>query len=128
MVGTAGAGIPAPLGLYACEIIGAIATNRPLLALREFAGQTANALDVLDSANVVLASITASGGLKVASAILATAALATNATAGFTYLPSCPGTPTGVPTAQTGTVAMVYDSSANKLWIYNGSWRSATFA
>jgi hypothetical protein len=121
--------MPVPLAAsYALEVINAQATNRPILALREFAGQTANALDVLDSANVVLASITASGGIRVASAILATAALATNATAGFTYIPSCPGTPTGVPTAQTGTVAMVYDSSANKLWIYNGSWRSATFA
>ncbi len=51
------------------------------------------------------------------------AALATNATNGFLYIPSCAGTPTGVPTAKTGRIAMIYDTSANKIWFYNGSWR-----
>jgi hypothetical protein len=37
------------------------------------------------------------------------------------------GTPSGTPSASyTGRVPMVYDTAANKLWIYNGSWRSAT--
>jgi hypothetical protein len=56
------------------------------------------------------------------------AALATNATDGFAYLPTMAGTPTGTPTSFTGKVATVYDTSANKLWIYNGSWRSVTLA
>lgn len=51
------------------------------------------------------------------------AALATTATNGFIYLPTCAGTPTGVPTAYTGRSPMVYDTSANKIWVYNGSWR-----
>lgn len=51
------------------------------------------------------------------------AALSTTATDGFLYIPSCNGTPTGVPTAFTGRNAVVYDTSANKIWIYNGSWR-----
>ena len=53
--------------------------------------------------------------------------LAVGATGGFLYLPTCAGTPTGVPTAYTGKVPMLYDTTNNKLWIYNGSWRSATF-
>lgn len=56
------------------------------------------------------------------------AAIATNATNGFLYLPSCAGTPTGVPTAYTGRNAFVYDTSANKLWVYNGSWRGVVVA
>jgi hypothetical protein len=53
--------------------------------------------------------------------------LATNATAGFLYIPTTSGTPTGIPGAFSARVAMLYDTSANKLWIYNGAWRSATF-
>ena len=52
------------------------------------------------------------------------AALATNATAGFAYIPTCAGTPTGVPTAYTGKVAMIYDTTNNEFYIYNGGWKS----
>lgn len=55
--------------------------------------------------------------------VIGVAALATNATDGFLYLPSCAGTPTGVPTTNTGLNACVYDSTAKKFWIYDGSWR-----
>lgn len=48
------------------------------------------------------------------------AALATNATAGFTYVPSCAGVPTGTPGAVTGKIAVVADSTNNKLYIYSG--------
>jgi len=54
-------------------------------------------------------------------------ALANAATSGFLYLPTVAGTPTGVPTAVTGKVAVVYDTTANKLWVYNGAWKSAAF-
>lgn len=51
------------------------------------------------------------------------AALATNATDGFLYIPSCAGTPTGTPTAITGKVPMVADTTNNKLYIYvGGAW------
>jgi len=53
-------------------------------------------------------------------------ALATNATNGFVYIRTCAGTPTGAPTAFTGHVAMLYDTTNNKLYAYNGSWRSVT--
>lgn len=50
------------------------------------------------------------------------AALATTATDGFIYVPTCAGTPTGVPTAQTGKCAMIFDTTGNKLWVYDGGW------
>lgn len=50
-------------------------------------------------------------------------ALATNATNGFVYIRTCAGTPTGAPTAFTGHVAMVFDTTNSKLWCYNGSWK-----
>jgi hypothetical protein len=50
------------------------------------------------------------------------AALALNATTGFSYMPTCAGTPVGVPTAYTGRVAFVFDTTANKIWVYDGAW------
>jgi hypothetical protein len=50
-------------------------------------------------------------------------ALATSATNGFVYIRTCAGTPTGAPTAFTGHVAMVFDTTNSKLWCYNGSWK-----
>jgi hypothetical protein len=48
------------------------------------------------------------------------AALATTATNGFLYVTSCAGVPTGVPTAITGRIPIVADSTNNKLYIYSG--------
>jgi hypothetical protein len=54
------------------------------------------------------------------------AALATNATDGFLYVPSCAGTPTGTPTAITGGIPIVVDSTNNKLYFYSSAaWRDA---
>jgi hypothetical protein len=56
----------------------------------------------------------------------ASAALATNATNGFLYVPTCAGTPTGVPTAITGMAPIVVDTTNNKLYFYsNAAWRDA---
>lgn len=57
-----------------------------------------------------------------------TAALATNAANGFLYIATCAGTPTGTPAAKTGLVAIIYDTSANKIWVYNGAWRGVAVA
>lgn len=51
-----------------------------------------------------------------------TGALATNATIGFTRLPTCAGSPTGTPNSLNSTAAFVYDSTNNLMNIYNGSW------
>lgn len=53
---------------------------------------------------------------------------ATTATDEFLYIPTVAGTPTGLPTAQFGKVAMEFDTTNNKIWIYNGSWKSVTLA
>lgn len=50
------------------------------------------------------------------------AALTTTATSGHKYFPTCAGTPTGVPATKTGYVASVFDTTGNKLWVYDGGW------
>ena len=54
------------------------------------------------------------------SLIVGSAALATTATDGFLYLPSCAGAPTGVPTTQAGTVPCVFDTTDGKIYFYTG--------
>jgi hypothetical protein len=55
-----------------------------------------------------------------------TAAIATNATNGFLYVPGCAGTPTGTPTTVTGRSPIVVDTTNNKLYFYSGGqWRDA---
>jgi hypothetical protein len=56
----------------------------------------------------------------------ASVALATTATNGFLYVPTCAGTPTGVPTAITGMAPIVVNTTNNKLYFYSGgAWRDA---
>lgn len=62
------------------------------------------------------------------SIILNHAALATNAQGGFLYIASCAGVATGTPATNTGRVPMVYDTTNNKLGIYNGAWKWVTLA
>jgi hypothetical protein len=73
------------------------------------------------------ATITSSAGLRVTGGgVFGSAALATNATSGFLYVPSCAGTPTGAPESHTGTIPIVVDSTNHKLYFYSGgSWRDA---
>lgn len=52
-------------------------------------------------------------------------AIATTATDGFLYVPTCAGTPTGVPTAKTGYAPIVINTTNNKLYFYSGAWRDA---
>jgi hypothetical protein len=53
-------------------------------------------------------------------------AIATNATDGFLYVPTCAVTPTGTPTAVTGLAPIVVDTTNNKLYFYStGQWRDA---
>jgi hypothetical protein len=58
--------------------------------------------------------------------IVNTAAVATTATDGFLYVAGCAGTPTGVPTAYTGRVPIVVDTTNNLFQFYSsGAWRTA---
>lgn len=75
----------------------------------------------LSTAAVERLRIDASGNVRVG-----TAALATTATDGFLYIPTCPGIPTGTPTAITGLAPIVINSTNNKLYFYSGgAWRDA---
>ena len=63
---------------------------------------------------------------SVGGVVVGTAALATTATDGFLYVPTCAGTPTGTPTTQTGTAPIVINTTNNKLYFYSGgAWRDA---
>ena len=60
----------------------------------------------------------------VGNVVFGSAAIATNATDGFIYIPTCAGTPTGTPTGFTGRVPMVVDTSGVKIWFYiGGAWK-----
>jgi hypothetical protein len=53
-------------------------------------------------------------------------ALATTATDGFLYVPTCAGVPTGTPTSQGSTAPIVIDTTNHRLYFYSGgSWRNA---
>jgi hypothetical protein len=53
------------------------------------------------------------------------AALATTDTVGYFMIPSCAGAPTGVPAdIPAGQVALHFDSTNNKLYVYDGGWLS----
>lgn len=49
-------------------------------------------------------------------------------TEGYPYMPVVAGQPTGAPSAQTGFVPFAYDTTNNKLWIYNGGWKGAVLS
>jgi hypothetical protein len=58
--------------------------------------------------------------------VVNTAAIATTATDGFFYVPTCAGTPTGTPSTYTGRAPVVVDTTNNKLYFYSGgAWRDA---
>lgn len=56
--------------------------------------------------------------------LLGDAPLATTATSGHMYIPSCAGVPTGIPGTITGRNAMVWDSVNKKLFVYDGGWNA----
>lgn len=66
--------------------------------------------------------ITATGNVVAGGSV----ALATTATDGFLYVPTCAGVPTGTPTAITGMAPVVVNTTNNKLYFYSGgAWRDA---
>jgi hypothetical protein len=74
------------------------------------------------TAGSITAQITANGSFAAG----AQGALATTATNGFLYVPTCAGTPTGTPTAITGLAPIVVNTTNNKLYFYSGgAWRDA---
>jgi hypothetical protein len=86
--------------------------------------------------NVIASGLVVSGGGNTDSLVVDTSgnvqvgngALGTTATNGFLYIPTCAGAPTGTPTAKTGLVPMVYDTTDHKFWIYNGAWKGTVLS
>lgn len=61
------------------------------------------------------------------SVCVGSAALATTATDGFLYVPTCSGVPTGAATAETGLTPLIVDSADGRLYAYiSGSWENLT--
>lgn len=63
--------------------------------------------------------------------VVNTAAIATSATDGFLYIPTMAGAPTGTPTTYTGRAALVFDTTNNRIYVYDpvdAGWRYATTA
>jgi len=83
-------------------------------------------------AQQVIVNVNGASGITVDAArnvVLHSAAISTSATDGFLYITSCAGTPTGSPSAFTGRVPMVYDSTNKKFYIYDtgsSTWKSVT--
>ena len=81
------------------------------------------------TATSVMRIVAADSGARANIVLGAAAVLATNSTSGFPYIPTCAGTPTGTPTAFTGTVPMIFDTTGVKLWIYTGgAWKGVVVA
>lgn len=54
-----------------------------------------------------------------------TSAKATNATDGFLMIPTCAGAPSGTPAhLYDSSVPLIYDSTNNKLYVYDGGWKA----
>lgn len=84
-------------------------------------GSSGADLDIGANSATVVATADANKNFRVG-----TAAVATTATNGFLYFPTCAGVPTGTPSSFTGLAPVVIDSTNNKLYFYsNGAWRDA---
>lgn len=57
-----------------------------------------------------------------------TGAISASATDGFLYLETCAGSPSGTPTSYTGRAPLIYDTTNNKLWAYNGAWKGVVLS
>ncbi len=60
-----------------------------------------------------------------ANAVINSNQLSTSATDGFLHIPSCSGSPVGTPSNYGAAIPMVYDTTNNIPWFYNGSWQGS---
>ena len=93
-----------------------------------FSGGTTDVLMTTSGMTVGPAYAPGAGGLGVMDLIVGPASGAQNAlnvTTGFLYLPSCAGTPSGIPLRQVAArIAIEADTVAEKIWAYiNGAWK-----
>ena len=102
--------------------VGGSAVGNSALQNNAIIYNTGNSAMVFGTNDAERMRITAAGNIVAG----ASAALATTATDGFLYVPTCAGTPTGTPTAITGMAPIVVNTTNNKLYFYSGGqWRDA---
>lgn len=129
--GAAGAAISVGISdNSAVGVFGVGASNTAVkgVIIRARASQSGNMFEVQDDGSVARIYVTKGTTLIAPSLVVGNAALATTATDGFLYVPTFAGTPTGVPTTRTGTAALGYDTTNNKLAVYNSGWKQVTLA
>lgn len=87
-------------------------------------------LTVLAGGVTATGNSTITGTLKASGNISGTATPTTTMTTGFVHIPKAAGPPTGVPTAITGYAPLYFDSTNNRLYVYNttGGWKSTLLA
>lgn len=119
--------------IYGAEIAtnGTAAQNYGVVATAAGAGIVNEALRCRATSASVNYSIRCTAGKifndSVDGIICANAALATSATAGFLYIPTCAGHPTGAAAAETGTAPYLYDTTNKAGCIYDPTdttWRN----
>lgn len=87
-------------------------------------GTTTDHDTIVRSNNATRATFDKAGNIR-----LGTAALATTATNGYVTIPTCAGTPTGVPAnVPAGMAALIFDTTGNKFWVYDGGWIGVALA
>lgn len=92
-----------------------------------FVGDSTSNITVQASSNIILSEGQV-GNVPTSDIVFGTPSiLGTNATRGFVYIPKVGGIPAGTPSSSavvSGQVPLTYDSANNKLYVYNGSWKS----
>jgi hypothetical protein len=109
------------------------ATAGQSYGVRIHAGTNASdsAFDVVDQTNSTnYFNVRGDGKIAVGggSMVIGLGAIATTATDGFLYIPSCAGTPTGTPTDYSNTSAIVHDTTNNRIYLYDhvsNAWQYA---
>lgn len=84
---------------------------------------TGSGRPIIISAGGALTFGSSSANYSVDSCLYYTGTQATNMTTGFINIPGAAGAPSGTPGTTTG-FPFYYDSTNNKIYVYNGSWRS----
>ena len=101
--------------------------NQSLTTVIQTLANTWTALQTF-SAGINTASVATSANLVLGNG----SALTLSATTGWVEIPSCAGTPTGVPAnAAVGKIAIVYDTTGHKIWVYDPlttTWKGVAVA